>query len=231
MQDKEPPILAVPTEILLEIISYFTTTPIPYERYRLTHSGDEADVLRRFDLVRALSHTCRTFRGILYALVWETVEALPRALDHPIRHISLLKKRMMGILKTPSLPRCVRTVLVSLDLSAPNWNLLTIFARFLQATPNLSSLHIIVISDRHAGVLCERLESHVFHSVHTLTIPSSLSRTLSSFPNIRSLICAESFVSDYGAKVMLKAASRYCPLVEGLVNFMPSPPIIKCRYS
>ncbi|KAJ7689274.1 hypothetical protein B0H17DRAFT_1066827 [Mycena rosella] len=225
-QGKQAAILLLPTEILLEITSYHHSTPLPYERYRRA-TGDEL-LLGRFDVLRALSQTCRTFRWIFHALVWERLEALPSPLDRPGRHISLFKRRMTGILKTPSLPRCVRTLLVSLDLAAPNWNLFTVFVRFLQATPNLSALHITDISDRHAGILCDRLHAHTFPAVRTLAIPSALARIVSAFPNIRTLICAESFVPDAGARALLKAARKSCPALEGLVHFTPSPHVIIC---
>ncbi|KAJ7495456.1 hypothetical protein FB451DRAFT_1214133 [Mycena latifolia] len=177
----------------------------------------------QFEVLRALSQTCRRLRSVFHILAWNHLEALPAPLERTGLHILLLKKRMMGILKTPSLPRGVRSLLVSLDLSTPNWNLLTVFARFLQATPNLSALHIIDKSDRHAGVLSDRLETQSFPAVTTLTIPSSLARALRAFPNLRVLICAESFVSDYSAKALLTAARTGCLALEGLANFMPSP--------
>ncbi|KAJ7743920.1 hypothetical protein DFH07DRAFT_835141 [Mycena maculata] len=221
----EPLFLNLPTEILLEITAYYHNTPLPYERYRRP-TGD-AILLGRFDMLRSLSQTCRTFRSIFLYLVWEHVEALDIPSDTTGRHINLLKRRMTGILKTPSLPRFVRTVLVSLRLSAPNWNLITVFARFLQATPNLSALHIVEIYDRHAGILAGRLAGQYFPSVQTLTIPSSLSRAVSSFPNLRTLICGDSFVSDYDALALLKESSKHCPSLQSLANFTPSTSVIK----
>ncbi|KAJ6528326.1 hypothetical protein DFH09DRAFT_1185892 [Mycena vulgaris] len=200
---KEPIILSLPTEILLEILSYFHGTPLPYERYRITHP--DPGILSRFQVLHALYQTCRIFRYIFQEL-----------------------RRMMGILKTPGLPRCVKTLLVSLDISAPNWNLLTIFVRFIQAAPNLSALHIADISDRHGGVLCERLENCSFPSVRTLAIPSSLSRMLTAFPNLRTLICSESFITDDGATAMLETATKFCPALDGFVNLIPESPVIKC---
>ncbi|KAJ7098508.1 hypothetical protein B0H15DRAFT_580092 [Mycena belliarum] len=220
-------IFSVPTEILLEIVSYFYDTPIPYERYRRANRGAEELSTGRFEILRALSLTCRRLRSVFQALVWAHLEALPAPFDGTRRHVSLFKKRMTGILKTPSLPRGVRSILVSLDLSTPNWNLFTLFVRFLQATPNLAALHIVDISDRHAGVLSERLEPHTFPSVTALTIPSSLSRAVASFPALRVLICADSFVSEYDAKVLLRDTSAACPLLECLANLTPSAPVLK----
>ncbi|KAJ6560527.1 hypothetical protein DFH09DRAFT_1364726 [Mycena vulgaris] len=224
--EKEPIILSLPTEIWLEILSYFHGTPLPYERYRITHP--DPGILSRFQVLHALYQTCRIFRYIFQELVWEQIEALPSPLDHPGRHVLTFKRRMMGILKTPGLPRCVKTLLVSLDISAPNWNLLTIFVRFIQAAPNLSALHIVDISDRHGGVLCERLENCSLPSVRTLAIPSSLSRMLTAFPNLRTLICSESFVTDDGAIAMLETATKFCPALDGFVNLIPESPVIKC---
>ncbi|KAJ7503783.1 hypothetical protein B0H11DRAFT_1984278 [Mycena galericulata] len=219
-----PLILSLPIEILLEITAYYHNTPIPYERYR----KDTGDTLfGRFDVLRSLSQTCRYFRNVFICLVWEHLEVLDEASDVTGRHINLLKRRMTGILKTPSLPRCVRTVLVSLRLSSPNWNLITIFVRFLQATPNLSALHIVEIFDRHAGILVGRLVGQSFSSIQTLTIPTSLTRALPSFPNVRMLICADTFASDQDATKMLKESSKHCPALEGLANIPPSGPVIE----
>ncbi|KAJ7095614.1 hypothetical protein C8R44DRAFT_860249 [Mycena epipterygia] len=221
-----PPFLFLPTEILLEIIAYYHSTPVPFERYR-RGTGDDV-LFGRFDVLRALSQTCRDFRSIFLPLAWENIEALEGASDRMGRHIFILKRRMMGILKTPSLPQCVRSVLVSLTLSAPNWNLFTVFVRFLQATPNLSALHIVDISERHAGVLVGLLQPHSFLPIRDLTLPTSLSRSLSAFPNIHSLICADTFPDDYDSIAMFKAAGKHCHSVQNVVNFMPSIPVISC---
>ncbi|KAJ7147662.1 hypothetical protein C8R43DRAFT_528332 [Mycena crocata] len=218
-----PPILLLPTEILLEILSYHHTTPVPYERWRL--AGDI--LFGRFAVLRALSQTCRTFRNIFLPLVWENVEAVDD--DRRGRHIPVLQRRMMGILKTPSLPRCVRTLLVSLTLSAPNWNFFTVFARFIQATPNLSGLHIVDVSQRHAGALSGALLSQSFPSIRELTIPALLAGSLSAFPNIQLLICADSYAVDYDAIALLKSARQYCPPLKSIVNFTPSLPVIHCE--
>ncbi|KAJ7144214.1 hypothetical protein C8R44DRAFT_759617 [Mycena epipterygia] len=220
-----PLILSLPTEILLEITAYYHNTPVPYERYRKA-TGEEV-LFGRFEVLRSLSQTCRNFRSVFLSLVWEHLEALDRTSDSTSRHMTVLKKRMMGILKTPSLPRCIRTLLVSLRLPAPNWNLFTIFVRFLEATPNLSALHIVDIAERHAGALAGILETRSFPSVCVVSVPSSLAPILCAFPNIDSLICADIFAADYDSISLLKAASKHCPSLEGLVNFMPSLPVIK----
>jgi hypothetical protein len=48
------------------------------------------------------------FRSVFVPLVWEHLEALEDTPGRMGLHIPLLKRRMMGILKTPSLPRRVR---------------------------------------------------------------------------------------------------------------------------
>ncbi|KAJ7495473.1 hypothetical protein FB451DRAFT_1214187 [Mycena latifolia] len=208
--DSQPVILSVPTEILLEIISYYHNTPIPYERHRRAAASDSEILYGQFEVLRAFSQTCHRLRS-------NHLEALPAPLERTGLHILLLKKHMAGILKTPPWSPVSPAVSGSLAISPG----------FLQATPNLSALHIIDISDRHAGVLSDRLETLSFPAVTTLTNPSSLARALRAFPNLRTLICAESFVSDYGAKALLTAARTACPALEGLTNFMPSPTVTK----
>jgi hypothetical protein len=101
--------------------------------------------------------------------------------------------------------------------------------RFLQATPNLSALHIVDISERHAGVLTGVLQTHSFLTIRTLTLPTSLMCSLPAFPKIVSLTCADTFPTDYDSIALLKAANKHCPLLEGLLNFMPSGAVIKCE--
>ncbi|KAJ6562242.1 hypothetical protein B0H19DRAFT_1375392 [Mycena capillaripes] len=223
MEGMQPVILCVPVEILLEITAYYHNTTLPYERY--PRATADKILLGRFKVLHALSQTCRYFRKIFAALVWEQLELV----DNTPEHSKVLTKKITGILKTPSLPRCLRTLLVSLTFPSQNhWNLLTLFVRFLAAAPHLTSLHIIDISERHASFLSDLTESQSLLSVQILTIPCSLSRTMSSFPNIHSLICADTVVSAYDSAALLKAASKHCPSLEALINFLPSPPVVKC---
>ncbi|KAJ7636788.1 hypothetical protein FB45DRAFT_742071 [Roridomyces roridus] len=209
--------LSLPPEILLEITDYFHNTPIPFERYR---QDPTPILLGRFETLRSLSQTCSYLRYVFRPLVWEAMEVLDTPSDVTGRHINLLKRWMTGILKTPDLLPCVR-------LSSPNWNFISLFTRFLHSTPNLAALHIIEIFDRHAGPLAVRLAKRPFPAVQTLTIPSSLSRVLCSFPNLRTLVCADTFISDYDAGNLLKQAHKHCHELDSLSNFTPSNSIIQ----
>ncbi|KAJ7099871.1 hypothetical protein C8R43DRAFT_1141400 [Mycena crocata] len=180
-QKDDPLILSLPTEILLEIITYYhlTSPGSLYEEHlsRQTQAGD-ALLFGRSDTIRALSHL---------------------------------------------------NLLVSLELSSVNiWNLSALFLRFLRATSKLEALYIVGRSDRHAGEFASAFASHSFPSVRILGIPSVISRLLSSFPNIGSLVCMVNFFSDYGSIAMLKAASKHSTLLENLLNFWPSLAIVKC---
>ncbi|KAJ7627943.1 hypothetical protein DFH06DRAFT_1304350, partial [Mycena polygramma] len=219
-----PVVLSLPTEILLEITAYYYNTILPYELH--PKATTEKILSGRFHLLHALSRTCRYFRRIFVPLVWEYLEMVDDASDH---HSNVLRRRMTGVLKTPSLPRCVRTLLVSLKVSSEiPWDLCSIFVRFLVATSHLNSLHIIDISERHAPVLTGLLQGRSFPAVRTLTIPTSLSRALSSFPNIISLTCADNSIADYYSTALLKESRKHCPSLEALVNFMPSLPVVNC---
>ncbi|KAF7342322.1 hypothetical protein MVEN_01820600 [Mycena venus] len=220
--------LSVPPEIFLEIIAYYHNTRLPYERH--PKASSEKILFGRFEVLRALSRTCQYFRRIFFSLVWEHLELLDtRTSDRRDPYPDVLARRMTGILKTPSVPRCIRTTVVDLKSSSQhNWNLSTVFVRLLTAARHLTSLHIIDISGAHVGLLSELLETRSFPSIRTLAIPCSLSRCLSAFPNIHSLVCADTSASDYYSIALLKASNKHCPLLDDLVNFTTSIAVIKC---
>ncbi|KAJ7200836.1 hypothetical protein GGX14DRAFT_699595 [Mycena pura] len=237
----EPLILSVPTEILLEFAAYYHNTSLPYDTYpdpTTPGSGDPTVptgliLTGRSQLLRALSQACRRFRHIFLSLSWEHLEGLPVDNDRTGRHFALLLRRMTGLLKTPSLRRYPRPIILRslvVSLKAPghsqNRNLLAVLARFLRATPHLTSLHVIDISEAHCRILSGLFEDQSFPAVQTLAIPACLSRTLSAFPSIHSLTCAD-LPSANESIALLKHARKHCPSLERLVNITPSLPVIK----
>ncbi|KAJ7164497.1 hypothetical protein C8R46DRAFT_1099692 [Mycena filopes] len=216
-------IFSLPTEILLEITAYYHhTTSLPYERH--SRASPDKMLFGRFQVLRALSQTCRRFRKVFAFLAWERMELL----DNDANCISM-NRVMRGVLKSPSLPRSVRTLIVSLKLpDTNNRNLFSLLVRFLTATSQLTSLHIIDITDSEAGSFAAHLETLSFASVSTLMIPCSIARTLSCFPNINSLICADTSASAYDHMSLLKSSHIHCSSLESLVNFAPSPRVVHC---
>ncbi|KAJ6612384.1 hypothetical protein B0H10DRAFT_2437021 [Mycena sp. CBHHK59/15] len=208
ISDPSPGPPPLPTELLLEIISYYY------------HCAQGDTLIGRFEVLRALSQTCSSWRNIFLPLTWEHIEATgPR--------MKLLERRMTGILKTPSLTRYVRTLVVSLQTSSlDRWNLMTTFIRFLLCTPHLHTLRILAMSPEHSGIFSTACEPHKFPAVQTLALPASLSRMLKCFPNARSLACAEP-ISTFGSMTMLKAASKALLSVESLQNFVPTRQVIE----
>lgn len=61
---------AFPVELLLEIVSYFCTPPLPDMQHRLL--GER--YLERSILLRALSQCCRSLRGIFLPFLWQRME-------------------------------------------------------------------------------------------------------------------------------------------------------------
>ncbi|KAF8209210.1 hypothetical protein K438DRAFT_2012456 [Mycena galopus ATCC 62051] len=222
-----PVALNVPPEIFLEITAYFHNPIPPYERGSKVSTDNI--LFGRVKVLRALSQTCLYFRRLFISLAWEHVE-LHHPSDCTTPYLAnVLVRRMTGILKTPSVRRCIRTVAVSLIFSSQNnWNLPTVFVRLLAAASHLTSLDIVGISESQASTLAELLATRSFPSVQTLAIPCSLSRSLSAFPNIHSLCCADNVVSDYYSIALLKASSKHCQSLEALTNFTPSLSVIKC---
>ncbi|KAJ6465400.1 hypothetical protein C8R45DRAFT_1023036 [Mycena sanguinolenta] len=220
-----PIALRVPAEILLEISAYFHNPSLSYKRCFTPHSGNA--LFGRLEVLRALSQTCRYFRRVFLSLVWEYTDLVGR--DRATA--KALTKWMTGILKTPSVWRWIRTIVVSL-VSTPqdNWTLPTVIVRVLAATSHLTCLHVIAISESHASALAEVLQTQSFPSVQILAIPCSLARSLSSFPNIHSLSCTDNLVSDYHSIALLKASSKHCHSLEALMNLTPSLPVIKCMF-
>lgn len=65
---------ALPTELHLEVISYFPIVPVPTHR-QLQEVDCDLDALRtrRFTLF-SLSHTCRALRHVFLQYVWQRIE-------------------------------------------------------------------------------------------------------------------------------------------------------------
>ncbi|KAJ7255348.1 hypothetical protein C8J57DRAFT_607356 [Mycena rebaudengoi] len=229
MDGEEPPILRLPTEILLEVTAYYQYDPLPYQSERYPQMVKTSTVLfGRWGILRALSQTCRKFRHIFISLVWERLEALDEPSSCTGRHIDTLMRRITGILKTPSLPRCVRTLVISLKLASENnRNLIAVLGRFLRATPNLTALHIIDISTSNFSSLATLFQWDSFPSVQILTIPCTLSHILSSFPNLRSLIAVDTVPHSQRTIQMLKTASKHSLSLESLVDFPSTPAVVE----
>lgn len=69
--------VALPAEILLEIISYYPNLPMdnPPERFPMNRRYLDASAFERSDTIRALSQTCLTWRAFFWHMLWERVEA------------------------------------------------------------------------------------------------------------------------------------------------------------
>jgi hypothetical protein len=64
----------MPVELLCEIMSYFPALAVPTSRQFYTPVLPPS-VFERWDVLRALSQTCRLWRSIFYPMLWERMEA------------------------------------------------------------------------------------------------------------------------------------------------------------
>lgn len=64
----------LPAELLLEIVSFFPAVHIPTSR-RFNTPVLPPSIFERWDVLRALSQTCRLWRNIFFPMLWERMEA------------------------------------------------------------------------------------------------------------------------------------------------------------
>ncbi|KAK6988591.1 hypothetical protein R3P38DRAFT_3094787 [Favolaschia claudopus] len=225
--DQTPVALTLPAEILLDIVSYFHNRALPYEQ-----QSSPAPDTTRVQILRSLSQVCQYYRRVFLRLSWEYLEILDTPTNSANPLPNRLLRRMTGVLKTPSVPRCIRTAVVSLKLP-PNsnqmyWDVITVFVRLLVAASKLSWLHILDVSGAQASVLADILASHSFPGITRLAVPCALARSLAAFPNVHSLTVTDKAVADYYAIAFLKASGRYCKRLEEMWHLSSTLPVVKC---
>ncbi|KAK7042061.1 hypothetical protein R3P38DRAFT_2888315 [Favolaschia claudopus] len=227
--DQTPVGLTLPAEILLDIVSYFHNRVLPYEPQALPAPDTHTT---RVQVLRSLSQVCQYYRRVFLRLSWEYLEILDAPENSSNPFPNRLLRRMTGIVKTPSVPRCIRTAVVSLKLPSNSnqmhWDVITVFVRLLVAASKLSCLHIVDVSGAQASVLADILASHSFPGITRLAVPCALARSLSAFPNVLSLTVTDKAVADYYAIAFLKASGRYCKRLEEISHLSSTPPAVKC---
>ena len=71
-------LLELPLELIMEILSHFNYLPVITAKLDLGHFGVDPKVsrlyLKRTDVLRALSQTCRSWRNLFSPLLWERLE-------------------------------------------------------------------------------------------------------------------------------------------------------------
>ncbi|PBK65156.1 hypothetical protein ARMSODRAFT_892263 [Armillaria solidipes] len=210
----------LPNELLLEILSYWPSIPIPAKDRRVFSER----YMERFHALLALSQTCRSLRNVLLPLVWERLEACAsrKPLLSPLYHrklilpwekevaTELVRQLEVVTVRDPTLAVYVRTISVTLSRFSADTVYLEL-ARCLALLPNLHTLQICGVGSSKA--LYEVFHQRVFKSVKTLVFPSNGYIVLSCCPEVRKVACTTSKeLMSGGVKTMIK----YCEQIESL---------------
>ncbi|KAF8915110.1 hypothetical protein CPB85DRAFT_1560567 [Mucidula mucida] len=182
-----------PMELHLEILSYITSVPIPYmgfgtlpEEYRV-----------KFDVMFALSQTCRALYHMLRPLLWHTLGAcvLPQVVRKSKAMATELVLWMEVVtIRAPALGSLVRVFNVALSAYS-SVSVYKEFARCLSCLENLHTLQIVAFPNGsqerdRIDHLYNAFRSIKIPSLHTLTLPYFVYERLlvnKTFPNLRHL--------------------------------------------
>ncbi|KAJ7748779.1 hypothetical protein DFH07DRAFT_560834 [Mycena maculata] len=226
------PVLEIPTEIWLEIMSQSHFLVLSSEkdgiprsllllsRSKIASSPKTVPPAYRVrpETLRALSQTCRSFRSIFLPLLWEHVEGCFESKDGTAWHArvaNVLLERCKGLMQreNQSLARHVRVVSVSLS-----WHrvaeVIPLFAQCLEALPNLDTLHILYLKSKWEKTVTAAFEDVELPNVRTVILPSYAHAILAACPHVRDVSCNE----ETGAK-LFNTLVEYCPDVERIQGF------------
>ncbi|KAJ7102839.1 hypothetical protein C8R44DRAFT_746809 [Mycena epipterygia] len=234
------PVLEIPTEIWLEIVSganflilQSEKDGIPRSLLLLSRSKISScpkttpPAYRvRPETLRALSQTCRAFRAVFLPLLWEHVEACFESKDGAAWHArvaNVLLDRCKGLLKRENrnIARHVRVISVSLS-----WHriavVMPLFAQCLQSLPNLDTLHVLYLKSKWEKTVTAVFEDIELPGVRTIILPSYTHAILAACPNVRDVSCNE----ETGAK-LFDTLVDCCPKVERIQGFQLTPAKLK----
>ncbi|KAK0227377.1 hypothetical protein EDD85DRAFT_974958 [Armillaria nabsnona] len=141
----------LPNELLLEILSYWPSIPIPAKDRRVFSER----YMQRFHALLALSQTCRSLRNVFLPLVWERLEARVsrKPLLPPLYHRKLILpwKKEVGTelvrqlevvtIRDPTLAVYIHTISMTLSRFSADTVYLEL-AQCLALLPNLHTLQI-----------------------------------------------------------------------------------------
>ncbi|KAJ7268183.1 hypothetical protein B0H12DRAFT_1229811 [Mycena haematopus] len=193
----------LPTEILVEIISYYQSSFTFLSP--LVECQHIAINRERCQILRALSQTCFVLRRICLPLLWERLE-VSNPTFQPIETESELVRTIFP---------CIKSVHVSMERWVPSDETTFLFVEFLRALPNLTGLQIYhrllwktwsFLPDAFAGVYLP--------TVTSLSVPSSLNGILCAFPNVKTLSGPTLFPQNK----LLLAAKTQLPHLESIAG-------------
>ncbi len=103
---------AVPSELLVNIISHFSCIPVPDKGPY--HRCLPPQLLERFETLQSLSQTCRRLRSVVLPIMWEKIEVEVRSLPgkdqgYPKRLATELVRQLEVVtVRDPTLAHYVR---------------------------------------------------------------------------------------------------------------------------
>ncbi|KAJ6592440.1 hypothetical protein B0H19DRAFT_1087836 [Mycena capillaripes] len=208
--------IRLPPELLLEISSWLLNRPSSL-------IAEREERIAEIRAYRALSQTCRLFRGVFLPHLWSHLDAIfSEAKDLYSEPLELeWERRMRQITQAQYLLDHVKTI--SLSLHGPAFKTperSDLFVTLLCACPNLDALKIMSLRiDRPASNILGMFDHlytafrpHSLPSVRMVILPDILSPILSSFPRVRSLTCGED--SPTAGFRLMQAAKNHCPHLE-----------------
>ncbi|RDB24582.1 hypothetical protein Hypma_008276 [Hypsizygus marmoreus] len=186
---------ALPTELLVEIVSYLPTIPVP-ATYAQNAAVFPGTCLERMRIMRALSQMCRSLRAVFLPLSWERIEACtidridkmrrrPRAgLARSWERIlatELVRQLEIVTIRDPSLASYVKIVNVILTTFSCE-TVVPELVRCLALFPNLHTVQFLGTSGPSRAL--DAFKGHTYPTVRTLVLPAFLSAIVRSFPRV-----------------------------------------------
>jgi len=205
-------VFKVPDEIFLEIISDLPVIPL---LHILSNPRTiQREYILRFEVLRALTQTCRALRAKFLSWLWERVEAcVLYNQDAWYAQVGrLLEKRSLLLLRNTNLAEHVQVFTVSLTRFQTD-TVLPIFAKCLASLPNLHTLEVVHAHSQMTTALKNAFSSYSYPSIRKIILPTCAHNILRSCPGVRDVTCNE----DDGGK-LITAIIASCPKVERIAR-------------
>ncbi|PPQ70344.1 hypothetical protein CVT24_013005 [Panaeolus cyanescens] len=214
--------LQLPPELLLEILSYFKSLPVPIDtRARMLHE----DYLERTDMLRALSQTCKVWRQMFLPLLWSSLNIVSShsksAAWYKTLSESLIRKSEL-VREMPELASYVRCMSLCLSRYAMPL-VLSALVSMLERLPNLETLQIVRVHPHMITPLKNAFEGRVFPQIQVIYLPTAAHHLLRSCPNVVNVTCNS---QDDGSTIV-GALKKYCKKVEEVKGIYESGNILK----
>ncbi|KAJ7747129.1 hypothetical protein DFH07DRAFT_578404 [Mycena maculata] len=206
-------LLDLPTELLVEIISYH---PYPFTflspLLRQEHGAQERHDRRQ--VLRSLSQTCVVLRTIFLPLLWERFEASQASLQE-IHTNEAVASLLFPYIK-------------SVHISMKTWGLedmeaVFLFVQFIRALPNLVGLQIYQASYECVPVLSYAFADIMLPNITALCVPDWLDGIFPAFPNLTTLACP----CIYTHSTALAPAKQFFPRLEAITGLRLSRNLIE----